>query len=57
MGTVGGIAWTRAGWTGVASFTGLLVALALLIALRLVAVKPLPENVVVDSSPINEVQP
>jgi YNFM family putative membrane transporter len=57
MGTVGGIAWSRAGWTGVASFTGSLVALALLIALRLVAVKPLPENVVVDSSPINEVQP
>jgi YNFM family putative membrane transporter len=57
LGTVGGIAWSRAGWTGVASFTGSLVALALLIAVRLVAVKPLPENVVVDSSPINEVQP
>jgi YNFM family putative membrane transporter len=57
MGTVGGIAWSRGGWTGVASFTGSLAALALLIALRLVAVKPLPENVVVDSSPINEVQP
>jgi hypothetical protein len=35
----------------------LLIVLALLIALRLVAVKPLPENAVVDSSPINEVQP
>ena len=57
LGTVGGIAWSRAGWTGVASFTGTLAALALLIALRLVAVKPLPENVVVDSSPISEVQP
>jgi YNFM family putative membrane transporter len=57
LGTVGGIAWSRAGWTGVASFTGLLIVLALLIALRLVAVKPLPENAVVDSSPINEVQP
>lgn len=57
LGTLGGIAWGRAGWIGVVSFTGLLSALALLIALRLVAVKPLPENVVVDSSPINEVQP
>jgi YNFM family putative membrane transporter len=57
MGTLGGIAWTRAGWTGVALFTGSLVTLALLIALRLVAVQPLPENVVVDSRPINEVQP
>jgi YNFM family putative membrane transporter len=57
LGTVGGIAWSRAGWTGVASFTGALMVLALLIAVRLVAVKPLPENAVVDSSPINEVQP
>jgi MFS transporter, YNFM family, putative membrane transport protein len=57
LGTVGGIAWSRSGWTGVASFTGLLMVLALLIALRLVAVKPLPENAVVDSRPINEVQP
>jgi YNFM family putative membrane transporter len=57
LGTIGGIAWGRAGWIGVVSFTGLLSVLALLIALRLVAVKPLPENVVVDSSPINEVQP
>jgi YNFM family putative membrane transporter len=57
MGAVGGIAWSRAGWTGVALFTGSMAALALLIALRLVAVKPLPENAVVDASPINEVQP
>ena len=57
MGTLGGVAWSRWGWTGVASFTGSLIALALLIALRLAAVKPLPENVVVDSRPINEVQP
>ena len=57
LGTLGGIAWSRAGWTGVVVFTGSLVALALLIALRLVAVKPLPENRVVDSRPINEVQP
>jgi YNFM family putative membrane transporter len=57
MGTVGGIAWSRAGWPGVTAFTGSLVAIALLIALRLVAVKPLPENAVVDSRPINDVQP
>jgi len=57
MGTLGGVAWNRAGWTGVALFTGSLVALALLIALRLAAVKPLPENVVVDSRPISDVQP
>jgi len=57
MGTVGGIAWSRAGWAGVASFTGSLGTLALLIALRLAAVKPLPENVVVDARPLNEVQP
>ena len=57
MGTLGGIAWSRAGWTGVALFTGSLIVLALLIALRLTAVAPLPGNVVVDSRPINEVQP
>jgi YNFM family putative membrane transporter len=44
LGWAGGIAWSRAGWIGVASFTGLLIAVALLVGLRLVAVKPLPEN-------------
>ncbi|MBV8804075.1 MAG: MFS transporter [Sinobacteraceae bacterium] len=44
LGWAGGIAWSRAGWLGVASFTGLLIAVALLLGLRLVAVKPLPEN-------------
>jgi YNFM family putative membrane transporter len=57
LGTLGGIAWSRAGWPGVVLFTSSLTALALLIALRLVAVQPLPENRVVDSRPINEVQP
>jgi MFS transporter, YNFM family, putative membrane transport protein len=47
VGTAGGIAWSRAGWIGVAAFTGVLVVLALAIAIRLVAVKPLPQNVVV----------
>jgi YNFM family putative membrane transporter len=46
LGSAGGIAWSRAGWPGVALFTGALVMAALLIALRLIAVKPLPENMV-----------
>jgi MFS transporter, YNFM family, putative membrane transport protein len=46
LGSAGGVAWSRAGWPGVALFTGVLVVIALLIALRLVAVKPLPENMV-----------
>jgi MFS transporter, YNFM family, putative membrane transport protein len=57
MGSIGGIAWSRGGWKGVALFAGSLVALALVIGLRLVAVQPLPENAVVDSSAINDVQP
>jgi YNFM family putative membrane transporter len=44
LGSAGGVAWSRAGWPGVALFTGVLVVIALLIAFRLVAVKPLPEN-------------
>jgi YNFM family putative membrane transporter len=46
LGSAGGAAWSRAGWPGVALFTGVLVMAALLIALRLIAVKPLPENMV-----------
>jgi hypothetical protein len=41
---MGGIAWSRARWPGVAGFLTVLLVIALLIALRLVAVKPLPEN-------------
>ncbi len=44
LGSVGGIAWSRARWPGVAGFLIVLLVVALLIALRLVAVKPLPEN-------------
>lgn len=44
LGSAGGVAWSLAGWPGVASFTGVLVIAALLISLRLIAVKPLPEN-------------
>jgi YNFM family putative membrane transporter len=46
LGSAGGVAWSRAGWPGVAIFTGVLVMAALLIALRLIAVKPLPENMI-----------
>jgi YNFM family putative membrane transporter len=46
LGSAGGVAWSRAGWPGVALFTGVLVVAALLISLRLIAVKPLPENVI-----------
>ncbi len=38
LGSAGGIAWSRAGWTGIVLFTGLLVTLALLIAGRLSAI-------------------
>jgi YNFM family putative membrane transporter len=44
LGTTGGVAWSHAGWKGVAVFIGGLLAAALLIAVRLVAVQPLPEN-------------
>jgi YNFM family putative membrane transporter len=44
LGWAGGIAWSRAGWVGVAGFTGLLIVIALFVGVRLVAVKPLPEN-------------
>jgi len=47
LGTAGGIAWSRAGWIGIADFTGALVVIALAIAVRLIAVKPLPQNMVV----------
>ncbi len=46
LGSAGGIAWSRAGWPGVAGFIAVLLSVALMIAVRLVAVRPLPENVV-----------
>lgn len=45
LGSAGGVAWTRAGWTGVAGFIMVLLVLALAVALRLVSVRPLPQNV------------
>ncbi len=41
LGSAGGIAWTYAGWPGVAMFAGALVLAALVISLRLALVKPL----------------
>ena len=46
LGSAGGVAWSRAGWPGVALFTVCLLVVALGVALRLVAVEPLPQNVV-----------
>jgi YNFM family putative membrane transporter len=46
LGSAGGVAWSRARWPGVAAFTVCLLVLALAIAIRLVAVKPLPQNVI-----------
>ncbi len=42
LGSAGGYAWTRAGWNGVVLFASGLIALALLAALRLYFVQPLP---------------
>jgi YNFM family putative membrane transporter len=50
LGTAGGVAWSHAGWTGVAVFIGVMLVAALLIALRLIAVRPLPENLPVPES-------
>jgi YNFM family putative membrane transporter len=44
LGSLGGIAWTRWGWPGVAWFCGTLGTVALAIGLLLRAVPPLPEN-------------
>lgn len=42
LGSVGGFAWTHAGWPGVAAFTAALIALATLIGLQLARIEPLP---------------
>ena len=43
-GVLGGVFWAHAGWLGVCAFTAGLVSLALLGALRLAALEPVPEN-------------
>ncbi|MBS0418460.1 MAG: MFS transporter [Proteobacteria bacterium] len=45
LGSAGGVAWSRAGWPGVAVFTIVLLVLALGAAIRLTRVRPLPQNV------------
>ena len=47
LGSAGGVAWTRAGWPGVAGFCAVLAAAILVIAWRLSQVPPLPDNVAV----------
>lgn len=44
MGPIGGVAWARMGWPGVVFFTGMLAALVVVVALLLIRVQPLPEN-------------
>jgi YNFM family putative membrane transporter len=45
LGSAGGVAWNHGKWPGVALFTMVLLALALAVALRLISVKPLPQNI------------
>lgn len=52
LGSAGGIAWTRAGWPGVTLFCLLLGAAALMIALLLRSVAPLPDAVIAQPRPI-----
>ncbi len=61
LGTVGGVAWSRAAWTGVAGYGIMLVLIALLIAARLAGIKPLeasqpgagPEVIVYPPAPVD----
>ncbi len=52
LGSLCGIAWTRAGWPGVAWFCGALGAIALVTALWLRTIPPLPENEVTPPRPL-----
>lgn len=45
LGSAGGVAWSRAGWSGVVVFTVVLLVMALAAAIRLTTVRPLPQNV------------
>jgi len=45
LGSAGGVAWNQGKWPGVALFTMVLLALALAVALRLISVRPLPQNI------------
>jgi MFS transporter, YNFM family, putative membrane transport protein len=52
LGSIGGIAWTRAGWPGVAIFCAVLVLAALLLAVTLRGIPPLPQNEVRQPKPL-----
>lgn len=41
LGSAGGFAWTHARWSGVMLFSGVLIVVALLVAIRLIRVQPL----------------
>jgi len=45
LGSAGGVAWNHGKWPGVALLTMILLALALAVALRLISVRPLPQNI------------
>jgi YNFM family putative membrane transporter len=40
LGSLGGLAWQSGGWNGVVSLVGVLLAIAILIALRLIRLQP-----------------
>ncbi|MEO5938305.1 MAG: MFS transporter [Sphingomonas sp.] len=52
LGSLGGVAWTRWGWPGVAWFCGALGGVALIIALVLRSVPPLPGNEIAPPKPL-----
>jgi YNFM family putative membrane transporter len=52
LGSLGGIAWTRAGWPGVAWYCGALGVVALIGGLILRSIPPLPENEVKPPKPL-----
>ena len=52
LGSLGGIAWTKAGWPGVAWYCGALGVLALIGGLVLRSIPPLPENEVTPPKPL-----
>jgi YNFM family putative membrane transporter len=52
LGSFGGIAWTRAGWPGVAWFCGALGGVALVLGMVLRTIAPLPGNEVAPPKPL-----
>lgn len=52
LGSIGGVAWTQGGWPAVAGFCALLGGVALILALILRAIPPLPVGVVTLERPL-----